>query len=213
MSEKVGYETADQHPVKPGLEGLSQRGGLHADGGHLPYTHGAAPSHGTQGQASLLGVGASVPGGLSSLCWPCAPSSQCRGKWTFVCFSFPNQLILFKSFPWPLTCLPIQEGPLVCSLGWGELSPGHPFKKSDSCLDDRTNVLLVSLGFFILLFWSECPWQFTLVPEKFLLFKTLKWTFERDKKHRNLNVADECDLNLKLLIFFPSILSDRWAVS
>lgn len=70
MSEKVGYETADQHPVKPGLEGLSQRGGLHADGGHLPYTHGATPSPGTQGQASLLGVGASVPCGLSSLCWP-----------------------------------------------------------------------------------------------------------------------------------------------
>ena len=85
MSEKVGYETADQHPVKPGLEGLRQRGGLHADGGHLPYPHGAAPRHGAQGQASLLGVGASVPGGSPpSAGHPLPPASLMEDESLFV---------------------------------------------------------------------------------------------------------------------------------
>lgn len=55
MSEKVGYKTADQHPVKPGLEGLGQRGGLYSDGIHLPHANGAASDDGAKSQASRLG--------------------------------------------------------------------------------------------------------------------------------------------------------------
>ena len=52
MSEEAGHEAADQHTAEPGVEGLGQRGGLHADGGHLPHAHGAAPRLGATGQAS-----------------------------------------------------------------------------------------------------------------------------------------------------------------
>lgn len=54
VSEEAGHEAADQHAAEPGVEGLGQRGGLHADGGHLPHAHGAAPRHGAPGQVKYL---------------------------------------------------------------------------------------------------------------------------------------------------------------
>jgi len=53
VSEEVGHEAADQHPVKPGVEGLSQRGGLYSDGIDRPHAYGAASDGGAQSQASL----------------------------------------------------------------------------------------------------------------------------------------------------------------
>lgn len=63
VSEEAGHEAADQHAAEPGVEGLGQRGGLHADGGHLPHAHGAAPRHGAPGQvsAAALALGPRAP--------------------------------------------------------------------------------------------------------------------------------------------------------
>lgn len=66
MSEEAGHEAADQHAAEPGVEGLGQRGGLHADGGHLPHAHGAAPRLGATGQASAAPPAEGVP-------WVCCP--------------------------------------------------------------------------------------------------------------------------------------------
>lgn len=60
VSEEAGHEAADQHPVKPGLEGLGRRGGLHSNGVHRPHAYGAAPDGGAQSQASLHGPCASA---------------------------------------------------------------------------------------------------------------------------------------------------------
>ena len=65
MSEEAGHEAADQHPAEPGVEGLGLRGVLHADGGHLPHAHGAAPRHGAPGQASAAALASGL--GLPSL--------------------------------------------------------------------------------------------------------------------------------------------------
>lgn len=56
VSEKAGHEAADQHPVRPGVEGLRGPGGLHPGGRRLPHAHGAASGDGAQSQASPLGV-------------------------------------------------------------------------------------------------------------------------------------------------------------
>lgn len=61
VSEEAGHEAADQHAAEPGVEGLGQRGGLHADGGHLPHAHGAAPRPGAAGQASATPPAARAP--------------------------------------------------------------------------------------------------------------------------------------------------------
>lgn len=68
MPEEAGCEAADQYPVRPGLEGLCGRGGLHADGRRLPHADGAASRDGPESQASLPYLPAvwALPGRASS---------------------------------------------------------------------------------------------------------------------------------------------------
>ena len=89
MSEEAGHEAADQHPAEPGVEGLGLRGGLHADGGHLPHAHGAAPCPGAPGQASAAalasGASGSLPWGGAGLPWarlsePAVLCGLCHGS-------------------------------------------------------------------------------------------------------------------------------------